>query len=253
MRTDAAAEQTGEELRALGAEPVLIRGNVTSERVVDGGRGARAARRPRPQRRDRRDQAGARDGGQALGLDAERERPGAAGAGPRGDAVDAGGLVDRRDLEPGLDAGTRELCARRHLEGGPRVARAVSRGRARARGIRVNAVSGGVVETGALEHFPNREEMLAAGARNAAGRIVAPEDIAAAVVVPLLARCRDGQGADADRRRRLLAHRLSCSTGTASFGPPRGRRWPSQPSPASRGLSCSRRSEYSYHRWPYGT
>ena len=29
------------------------------------------------------------------------------------------------------------------------------------RGIRVNAVSGGVVETGALEHFPNREEMLA--------------------------------------------------------------------------------------------
>ena len=28
------------------------------------------------------------------------------------------------------------------------------------RGIRVNAVSGGVVETGALEHFPNREEML---------------------------------------------------------------------------------------------
>ena len=32
------------------------------------------------------------------------------------------------------------------------------------RGIRVNAVSGGVVETDALEHFPNREEMLRAGA-----------------------------------------------------------------------------------------
>ena len=32
------------------------------------------------------------------------------------------------------------------------------------RGIRVNAVSAGVVETGALEHFPNREEMLASGA-----------------------------------------------------------------------------------------
>ena len=33
------------------------------------------------------------------------------------------------------------------------------------RGIRVNAVSAGVVETGALEHFPNKEEMLAAGDR----------------------------------------------------------------------------------------
>ena len=32
------------------------------------------------------------------------------------------------------------------------------------RGIRVNAVSAGVVETGASEHFPNREEMLASGA-----------------------------------------------------------------------------------------
>ena len=49
------------------------------------------------------------------------------------------------------------------------------------RGIRVNAVSGGVVETGALEHFPNREEMLAAGAANPAGRLVEPDDIAGAV------------------------------------------------------------------------
>ena len=31
------------------------------------------------------------------------------------------------------------------------------------RGIRVNAVSGGVVETGALDHFPNREEMISSG------------------------------------------------------------------------------------------
>jgi enoyl-[acyl-carrier protein] reductase III len=49
------------------------------------------------------------------------------------------------------------------------------------RGIRVNAVSAGVVETGALEHFPNREEMLESGASNPAGRLVAPEDVAAAV------------------------------------------------------------------------
>ena len=49
------------------------------------------------------------------------------------------------------------------------------------RGIRVNAVSAGVVETGALEHFPNREEMLAMGARNPAGRVVSAEDVAGAV------------------------------------------------------------------------
>jgi enoyl-[acyl-carrier protein] reductase III len=49
------------------------------------------------------------------------------------------------------------------------------------RGIRANAVSGGVVDTGALEHFPNKEEMLRSGAANPAGRLVRPEDIAAAV------------------------------------------------------------------------
>ncbi len=48
-------------------------------------------------------------------------------------------------------------------------------------GIRVNAVSGGVVDTGALDHFPNREEMLRMGGANAAGRLVTPEDIAGAV------------------------------------------------------------------------
>ena len=34
MRSDAAAEETAGELQALGAEPVLVRGNVTSERVL---------------------------------------------------------------------------------------------------------------------------------------------------------------------------------------------------------------------------
>ena len=49
------------------------------------------------------------------------------------------------------------------------------------RGIRVNAVSAGVVNTGALDHFPNREAMLASGAANPVGRIVTPEDIAGVV------------------------------------------------------------------------
>jgi enoyl-[acyl-carrier protein] reductase III len=47
--------------------------------------------------------------------------------------------------------------------------------------IRVNAVSGGVVDTGALDYFPNREEMLASVERTPAGRLVEAGDIAAAV------------------------------------------------------------------------
>ncbi len=48
-------------------------------------------------------------------------------------------------------------------------------------GIRVNAVSGGVVNTDALDNFPNKDEMLAMGERTPAGRIVEPEDLANAV------------------------------------------------------------------------
>jgi enoyl-[acyl-carrier protein] reductase III len=47
--------------------------------------------------------------------------------------------------------------------------------------VRVNAVSGGVVETGALEHFPNKDEMLRSVERTPAGRLVEPADIASAV------------------------------------------------------------------------
>src|SRR5581483_9568804 len=34
MRNDTAANETAEELQALGAEPVLVRGNITSSRVL---------------------------------------------------------------------------------------------------------------------------------------------------------------------------------------------------------------------------
>ena len=50
------------------------------------------------------------------------------------------------------------------------------------RGVRVNAVSAGVVETQALDHFPNREQMLEmAQTRTPAGRMVEPSDVADAV------------------------------------------------------------------------
>lgn len=47
------------------------------------------------------------------------------------------------------------------------------------KGIVVNAVSGGAVDTDALTHFPNREELLqSAASRNPAGRLVEPKDLA---------------------------------------------------------------------------
>lgn len=47
--------------------------------------------------------------------------------------------------------------------------------------ISVNAVSGGYVATGALDHFPNRESMLEAGHSTPVGRIVRSQDIARVV------------------------------------------------------------------------
>lgn len=50
-------------------------------------------------------------------------------------------------------------------------------------GIRVNAVSAGTVETDALLHFPNREELLdGARLRTPAGRLLTPQDVANTVV-----------------------------------------------------------------------
>jgi enoyl-[acyl-carrier protein] reductase III len=47
------------------------------------------------------------------------------------------------------------------------------------KGIRCNVVNAGVVDTDALKHFPNREEMLSASLRDTpAGRLVTPEDVA---------------------------------------------------------------------------
>ncbi len=132
LRNDDAAEATAEELRAAGAEPVLVRGNVTSERVLEQVAALGPLDVRRPQRRDGRRPAGARDHRQALGLDDERERAVAPVARAGRGAGDAGGLVDRRDLVARLAPRARELRPRRHLEGGARGARPLPRGRARA-------------------------------------------------------------------------------------------------------------------------
>ena len=50
------------------------------------------------------------------------------------------------------------------------------------KGIRVNTVSAGVVDTDALRHFPNREQLLANFAqRTPAGPVLTPDDVAGAV------------------------------------------------------------------------
>lgn len=50
-------------------------------------------------------------------------------------------------------------------------------------GIAVNAVSGGLIETEALDHFPNREALLEdAVSKTPAGRIIVPADLVNAVL-----------------------------------------------------------------------
>lgn len=50
-------------------------------------------------------------------------------------------------------------------------------------GLRINAVSAGTVDTDALLHFPNREDLLeGARRRTPAGRLLSPQDVANTVV-----------------------------------------------------------------------
>ena len=50
-------------------------------------------------------------------------------------------------------------------------------------GIRVNAVSAGVVHTDALKHFPNRDDILGnRRVKTPAGRLTEPEDVARVVL-----------------------------------------------------------------------
>ena len=72
----------------------------------------------------------------------------------------------------------------------------------------MNAVSGGYVETDALAHFPNRDEMLESGRRSPAGRMVTSEDIAR--VVAFL--CTD----DAS----MIRGQVIVVDGGATLGPP---------------------------------
>jgi enoyl-[acyl-carrier protein] reductase III len=165
LRNDQAAEETAEELRAVGAEPTLVRGNVTSQRVLD----EVAALGPLDVLVHNAATGVMNANARAL-LQLARV---AAPSMPDGSSIVAlSSLGAQRVLDNYVLVGTSKAALEslvRYLgvELAPR--------------IRVNAVSGGVVETGALEHFPNREEMLRTGAANPVGRLVTPDDIAGAV------------------------------------------------------------------------
>ena len=182
MRGDTAAEETAEELRALGAQPILVRGNVASQRVADEvaalgaldvliHSAATGVIRPALETEDKHwDWTLSANARALLSL----TRAAAPSMKPGSSIIGLSSLGSVRVLEnyalvgaskAALEAIVRYLA----VELAPR-------------GIRVNAVSAGVVETGALEYFPNREAMLEMGKSNPVGRIVTPEDIAACVV-----------------------------------------------------------------------
>jgi enoyl-[acyl-carrier protein] reductase III len=181
LRNDSAAEATAAELRAAGAEAVLVRGNVTAPRVLEqvaalgpldvlvhnaASGVVRGALETEEKHWD-----------WTLGANTRALLALAQAATPQ---MPAGGSI----------VGISSLGAQRVLPNYALIG--VSKAALEAlvrylavelapRGIRVNAVSAGVVDTDALAHFPNRDEMLAFGRANPAGRLVEPDDVAAAV------------------------------------------------------------------------
>jgi enoyl-[acyl-carrier protein] reductase III len=181
MRGDQAAEDTAAELSGLGVEPVLVRGNVASSRIADEvaalgpldvlvHAAATGVIRPALETDDKHWDWTLSANARAL-LSLTRAAAPSMPAGSSIVAISSLGsirVLDNYALVGTSKAALEALVRYLAVELAPR-------------GIRVNAVSAGVVETGALEHFPNREAMLDMGRRNPAGRLVSPEDVAACV------------------------------------------------------------------------
>ena len=182
LRNDRAAEQTAEELRGLGSEPVLLRGNVASERIAREveqlGRldvvvhnAATGVIRPALEVEEKHWDwtlgANARALISLVQAAAPAMEPGASVVGVS--SLGSTRVLDNYILVGTSKAALESLVRYLAVELAPR-------------GIRVNAVSAGVVETEALDYFPNREQMLeSARTRTPAGRMVEPRDVADAV------------------------------------------------------------------------
>jgi enoyl-[acyl-carrier protein] reductase III len=180
MRNDAAAEEAAAKIRAAGAEPVLVRGDVSKETVIAElashgpyrvvvHNAATGVIRPALETTDHHWDWTLNANARALLALVRATAPSM----PEGSSIVAiSSLGSQRVLENYVLVGTSKAALEaivRYL--GVELAPA----------IRVNAVSGGVVDTGALEHFPNREEMLRSAERTPAGRLVEADDIAGAV------------------------------------------------------------------------
>jgi len=183
MRNDSAAEAVADELRARGAEPVLVRGNVSSARVAGEvaalgpldvlvHSAATGVARPALETEDKHWDWTLNANARALLALARAAAP----TMPRGASIVAiSSLGSVRVLENYVLVGASKAALEavvRYL--GVELA---------PRGIRVNAVSGGAVETDALDAFANKEQMLRdARGRTPAGRMVEAKDIADAVL-----------------------------------------------------------------------
>ncbi|HEY1366187.1 MAG TPA: SDR family oxidoreductase [Gaiellaceae bacterium] len=182
MRNDSAAAEAAEAVRAAGAEPVLVRGNVASGRVVAELAGAGPYRvvvhnaatgviRPALETEDKHWDWTMNANARAFLALARATAPAMK---PGSSIVAISSLGSMRVLDNyvlvGSSKATLETVVRYlAVELGPG-------------GIRVNCVSAGVVETDALNYFPNREQMVRGGLeRTPAGRLVEPDDVAAAV------------------------------------------------------------------------
>jgi enoyl-[acyl-carrier protein] reductase III len=180
MRNDAAAEEAAKQIRAAGAEPVVVRGEVSKEAVVAElashgpyrvvvHNAATGVIRPALETTDHHWDWTLNANARALLALARATAPSM----PEGSSIiGISSLGAQRVLENYVLVGTSKAA----LEAVVRYL-----GVELAPAIRVNAVSGGVVDTGALEHFPNREEMLRSAERTPAGRLVEADDIAGAV------------------------------------------------------------------------
>jgi enoyl-[acyl-carrier protein] reductase III len=180
MRNDGAASAAAEAVRGAGAEPVLVRGEVSKPRVVDElaahgpyrvvvHNAATGVIRPALETEDKHWDWTLNANARALLSLARATAP---QMGDGSSIVAISSLGSLRVLENYVLVGTSKAA----LESVVRYL-AVEL----APSIRVNAVSGGVVDTGALEHFPNKEEMLRSADRTPAGRLVEVDDIAGAV------------------------------------------------------------------------
>jgi enoyl-[acyl-carrier protein] reductase III len=182
LRNDRAAEEAADELRGLGVEPVLVRGNVSSARVTEQvaalgpldalvHNAATGVIRPALETEDKHFDwtmsANARALLSLVRAAAPSMRPGSSVVAVS--SLGAQRVLDNYVLVGASKAALEAIVRYLAVELAPR-------------GIRVNAVSAGLVETEALEHFPNREQMLAnSRARTPAGRLVEPDDLAGVV------------------------------------------------------------------------